>query len=57
MTSSEARHELTAADLPARVWQHEMDHINGKLILDYMTDADRIANRRSIKHLEASFLA
>lgn len=49
--------ELTGADLPARVWQHEMDHINGKLILDYMNDADRIANRRSIKQLEASFKA
>ncbi|MFA9479706.1 peptide deformylase [Phycisphaerales bacterium AB-hyl4] len=43
---------LTAAGLPARVWQHETDHLNGVLILDRMTPADRMANKRAIRELE-----
>ncbi|MCZ6651964.1 MAG: peptide deformylase [Planctomycetota bacterium] len=49
--------ELTGQDLQARVWQHEHDHLQGKLILDYMNEASHIANRRIIKQLEASFNA
>ncbi len=49
--------ELAGQDLRARVWQHEHDHLQGKLILDYMDEASRIANRRIIKQLEASFNA
>jgi peptide deformylase len=37
----------------ARCWQHESDHLDGRLIIDYMSEADRIANRRSIKYLES----
>ncbi len=51
------RFELAGLDLQARVWQHEHDHLHGKLILDYMNEASRIANRRAIKQLEASFNA
>lgn len=47
--------EVVAEDLLARVWQHESDHLNGRLILDYMTEASSIANRRVIKHLEMTF--
>ncbi|MEX0655623.1 MAG: peptide deformylase [Phycisphaeraceae bacterium] len=43
---------LTAEGLPARVWQHETDHLDGVLILDRMTPADRIANKRAIRELE-----
>jgi len=45
---------LTAIDLPARIWQHEMDHLNGVLIIDKMTPMDRIANRRLLKELEVA---
>ncbi len=51
------RFELAGLDLQVRVWQHEHDHLQGKLILDYMDEASRISNRRIIKQLEASFNA
>jgi len=38
----------------ARVWQHEFDHINGRLIIDRMSTMDRLANRKAIKSLQAS---
>lgn len=44
-------------DLASCVWQHEMDHLNGRLIIDRMSTTDEIANRRAIKQLEADFAA
>lgn len=38
--------------LPARVWQHETDHLDGRLIIDQMSTSDEIANRRAIKQLK-----
>jgi peptide deformylase len=55
LQGNEAR--LTAEDLPARIWQHETDHLDGKLILDYMSPADEIANRRAIKQLKDDYRA
>lgn len=43
--------ERTASGFPARVWQHEFDHLEGVLILDKMTRLDRLANRRAIAAL------
>lgn len=43
---------LTSDGLPARVWQHEYDHLDGVLIIDRMTPADRMANRRALRELE-----
>ncbi|MBI4718329.1 MAG: peptide deformylase [Planctomycetes bacterium] len=43
--------EVSGEDLKARVWQHETDHLDGRLIIDNMSDADEIANRRAIKQL------
>jgi peptide deformylase len=43
---------LTASDLPARVWQHEIDHLDGILIIDKMSPMDRLASRRILKELE-----
>ena len=34
-----------------RVWQHEVDHLDGRLITDYMSSMDRIRNRRAIRDL------
>ncbi len=48
---------LVGKDLPARIWQHEADHLDGKLILDYMSPADEIANLRAIKLLKEDFQA
>ncbi len=47
----------TGTDLLARVWQHEADHLDGRLIVDNMSTSDEISNRRSLKQLRADFLA
>jgi len=44
---------LTDAGLPARIWQHEYDHLQGVLILDNMSRMDRLANRKQLKRLES----
>jgi peptide deformylase len=44
--------ELQAADLLARVIQHESDHLDGRLILDRMSPVSKLAHRRQIKYLE-----
>lgn len=51
------RFERTAEALLARVWQHEVDHLNGRLIINTMSPTDEIANRRTIKQLEADYAA
>lgn len=43
--------EKTGVDLIARVWQHETDHLDGRLIIDHMSAADEIANRRALRQL------
>ena len=47
--------EIEGADLTARVWQHETDHLNGVLILDRMGPGDKIASRKTLKALEDAF--
>ena len=49
------RFTLSSDALPARVWQHENDHLDGVLILDKMTRVDRMANRRAVKDLEDAY--
>jgi peptide deformylase len=39
-------------DFPARVVQHENDHLDGILLLDRMSPMARLANRKTIKELE-----
>ncbi len=43
---------IEAADLFARVLQHEIDHLDGLLIIDKMTPAEKLRLRRDIKGLE-----
>jgi len=43
---------LRAGGLLARCWQHELDHLDGVLILDRMSQASRLKNRPLIKKLE-----
>ena len=45
----------TDDEFPARIWQHEFDHLEGVLILDRMTEIDQMANKRAIRDLERSF--
>jgi len=45
---------LISEKLAARIWQHEIDHLNGILILDRMSPIDKIANRQAIKELESA---
>ncbi len=47
--------EMEGFDLAARVWQHETDHLEGRLIIDRMSEADKIANRRAIKKLQQDY--
>ena len=47
--------EETGEGLLARLFQHETDHLNGRLILDRMGSLARLANRRLIKELEDKF--
>lgn len=45
---------MTDNELLARCWQHEMDHLDGVLIIDRMTPIDRLVNRRRLRALEAA---
>ncbi len=49
--------EMSGEDLVARVWQHEADHLDGKLIIDNMSAADEIANRYAVKQLKLDYEA
>jgi peptide deformylase len=40
------------AGLLARCWQHELDHLDGVLIIDRMTQMSRLKNRAAIRDLE-----
>ncbi|MBI5866569.1 MAG: peptide deformylase [Planctomycetes bacterium] len=45
--------EVEDSDLVARVWQHEIDHLDGVLIIDRMGPSDAIATRKQLKELSA----
>jgi peptide deformylase len=45
---------LTSDDLLARIWQHEVDHLDGVLIIDRMSPMDRLATRKALKELQAA---
>jgi peptide deformylase len=47
--------ELEGEELVARIWQHEVDHLDGKLIIDRMNAADQAVNRKLIAELEADY--
>jgi len=44
----------TGTGLLARCWQHEMDHLDGVLIIDKMLPVFRLKNRQAIRDLEES---
>lgn len=47
--------ELTANDLEARAWQHELDHLNGVLYIDKMGPLGKLASRGAVKEFERQF--
>lgn len=46
-------HEEFYDELMARVIQHEMDHLEGKMIVDYANVKERLEMRKILKELEA----
>lgn len=44
--------EMTFAGLSARVVQHEMDHLNGRLILEYLTPAEKGLQKATLNRLQ-----
>ncbi len=44
---------LTAEGSLARIWQHEIDHLDGVLIVDRMGPMDRLTTRKALKLLES----
>ncbi len=49
--------EQEAEALPCRCWQHEIDHLNGVLIIDRMGPADKVATKRQLQQLSRDFQA
>ena len=49
--------ELGAFGLLARIWQHEADHLDGRLIIDNLSEADKIQTRRQLKQLRDDYQA
>lgn len=44
--------ELRATGMLARCWQHEIDHLDGVMIIDKMSQMSRLKNRARIKTME-----
>ena len=42
-------------DLPARIFQHEYDHLEGRMIKDRLGQAAKLRARRRLKQLEAEY--
>lgn len=52
-TDLEGNHfSLRNGELLARVWQHETDHLDGRLIIHRFGQMAKLANRRVLKELE-----
>jgi len=46
------RIEAEAEDLAAVAWQHELDHLNGILLIDRLSPTQLMTLREELKHLE-----
>ena len=46
---------IEAEELVARVWQHEIDHLDGRLIIDRMSPARRLAVGKTLKDLKREY--
>ncbi|MCS7021138.1 MAG: peptide deformylase [Gemmataceae bacterium] len=50
-------YEMVCHDLPARVWQHEIDHLHGILFIDRMGSLGRERSARELQQFIAEFEA
>lgn len=48
-------YEMACSDLPARVWQHEIDHLKGELFIDKMGPVGKQASRKDLDKFIAEF--
>lgn len=46
-----AKVEAVSSEVMGRVWQHEYDHLEGRLIIDRMSTMDRLRSRRALRDL------
>jgi peptide deformylase len=49
--------EQVETDYVARIWQHELDHLNGILLIDHMGPTAKVENRKILKELEEKYVA
>jgi len=49
--------EEKSDEFPARVWQHEFDHLNGTMLMDRMGPADKILAKKKLRELEEDWAA
>ncbi len=47
--------DKSISDLEARLWQHEVDHLDGILFIDKMGTIGRLASRNKLKEFEHDF--
>jgi peptide deformylase len=47
--------EMVCSDLAARIWQHEIDHLNGGLFIDKMGPVARLGSRKALDEFIAEF--
>jgi peptide deformylase len=47
--------ELEMSDLPARIWQHEVDHLHGVLYIDKFGPIARLASRGNLRAFEREY--
>ena len=45
-------HQIPLSDFEARVFQHELDHLDGVLLLHRMTEADKVKNREPVEKMK-----
>ena len=45
----------STSDLDSRVWQHEVDHLHGRLFIDMMGPIARLASRNELKVFEREY--
>jgi peptide deformylase len=49
------RVEFELSDLQARIWQHEIDHLDGKLFIDKFGTIAKLASRGALKDFERDY--
>lgn len=47
--------KIEAEDLLSRAWQHEIDHIDGRLFIERMTSESAVVNKQKIKEFELDY--